>query len=94
MVEMKHSTFAESSLYTIGPPSFMERALGEFVEAGGQAEQAFASVETPTRCGVGLCGECSCGGHLTCREGTFFSYSFLRENNIKIEEVSQVTIEM
>jgi len=49
-----------------------------FIAAGGLGEDVYLSVETPTRCGVGLCGECECGGHLTCREGTFFTYSYLK----------------
>jgi dihydroorotate dehydrogenase (NAD+) catalytic subunit len=66
----------------------MQRALREFTGFGGNPEQAFASVETPTRCGVGLCGECSCGGHLTCRQGTFLSAAFLERNGIDIEEIT------
>ncbi len=77
------STLEENSpedcaLYTIGPLPFMEKAAEEFIAAGGRSEEVYLSVETPTRCGVGLCGECECGGHLTCREGTFFTYGYLK----------------
>lgn len=63
----------DGALYTIGPLPFMIKAAEMFRRNGGRSEDIFLSIETPTRCGVGLCGECECGGHLTCREGTFFS---------------------
>ena len=63
--------------YTMGPLSFMKKASAVFEMNGGREEDLYLSLETPTRCGVGLCGECECDGHLTCREGTFFSYSYL-----------------
>lgn len=84
----------ESALYTIGPISFMEKAAEIFIETKSigsrdkKSEDVFLSIETPTRCGAGLCGECECGGHLTCQEGTFFSLSWLNKMNIKPEELS------
>ncbi|MCK5198781.1 MAG: dihydroorotate dehydrogenase, partial [Spirochaetales bacterium] len=81
----------ESALYTIGPLPFMRKAADEFISCsqrwGGRSEDVFLSIETPTRCGVGLCGECECGGHLTCREGTFFSLSWLNRKNINPREL-------
>ena len=76
-----------SALYTIGPLPFMKKAADEFISCSrtGSKEDVFLSIETPTRCGVGLCGECECGGHLTCREGTFFSLSWINKNNINLE---------
>ncbi len=79
----------ESALYTIGSLPFMKKASEAFINCsqrwGGTEEDIFLSIETPTRCGVGLCGECECGGHLTCREGTFFSLSWLNNRNINLE---------
>ncbi len=75
----KNSPVEDCALYTIGPDPFMEKTAEDFIKAGGRAEEIFLSLETPTRCGVGLCGECECGGHLTCREGTFFSYAYLQD---------------
>ncbi len=77
----KNSSAEGCALYTIGPDLFMEKTAEDFIKAGGRTEDVFLSLETPTRCGVGLCGECECGGHLTCREGTFFSYTYLQELN-------------
>ncbi|MCF6335873.1 MAG: hypothetical protein L3J12_09045 [Spirochaetales bacterium] len=74
----------ECALYTIGSLPFMETASDGWE---GTEENIFLSIETPTRCGVGLCGECECGGHLTCREGTFFSLSWLNRKNINLEEL-------
>lgn len=68
------------ALYTIGPLSFMEKAAAAFLQKGGGKEDIFLSLETPTRCGIGLCGECENGGHLTCREGTFFTWKSLNED--------------
>jgi dihydroorotate dehydrogenase electron transfer subunit len=81
----------KAALYTIGPLPFMEKASEAFISSsqrwGGTEEDVFLSIETPTRCGVGLCGECECGGHLTCREGTFFSLEYLNSRNINLEEL-------
>lgn len=80
----------ESALFTIGAVPFMTKAAEVFTgtkvaNRAGRVEDIFLSIETPTRCGVGLCGECECGGHLTCREGTFFSLSWLNNMNINPE---------
>ncbi|NLA93502.1 MAG: sulfite reductase, partial [Spirochaetales bacterium] len=41
----------------------------------------FLSLELTTLCGVGLCGQCSCGDKLTCQYGTFVSYRFILDND-------------
>jgi len=75
------------ALYTIGPPDYMRRAV-EIAEANGtDPEDIYLSVETATHCGVGLCGECECGGKLTCQEGTFFTKAFLDAQGIKVSEL-------
>lgn len=75
------------ALYTIGPPDYMRRAV-EIAEANGtDPEDIYLSVETATHCGVGLCGECECGGKLTCQEGTFFTKAFLDSQGIKVSEL-------
>ena len=67
------------ALYAIGPVPFM-KGTAEVAEAAGiNPCEIYLSVEKETRCGVGICGECSCGGVLTCSEGTFFSWSWLKE---------------
>lgn len=68
------------ALYTIGPMPFMEKAARDFSDAGAGSEDIFLSIEKSVRCGVGLCGECECGGLLTCREGTFFSWRELNDD--------------
>lgn len=77
----------ECAHYSMGPLSFMKKAADLFTENGGKEEDLFLSIETPTRCGVGLCGECECGGHLTCREGTFFSLAWLNKKNIDLKKL-------
>lgn len=89
--EKLSTNMKQGALYTIGPLPFMRKAAETFISCsqrwGGKLEDVFLSIETPTRCGVGLCGECECGGHLTCREGTFFSLAWLNKKNINFEEV-------
>lgn len=77
---------AESALYTIGPFPFMDAAVKRAENAGIPPEHIYISIETPTRCGVGLCGECTCAGRLTCREGTFFSQRELIDRGITLME--------
>jgi len=77
---------AESALYTIGPFPFMDAAVKRAQNAGIPPEHIYISIETPTRCGVGLCGECACAGRLTCREGTFFSQRELIDRGITLME--------
>ncbi len=77
---------SDSALYTIGPFPFMDAAVKQAQNEGIPPEHIYISIETPTRCGVGLCGECACAGRLTCREGTFFSLSELNERNITLME--------
>ena len=75
------------ALYTIGPPDYMRRAV-EIAEANGTGpEDIYLSVETATHCGVGLCGECECGGKLTCQEGTFFTKASLDEQGLAISDL-------
>lgn len=89
VMKEKLSAFnGKGSLYTIGALPFMEKAFELFVsKEWGKEEDIFLSIETPTRCGVGLCGECECGGHLTCREGTFFSLSWINKMKINLKEL-------
>lgn len=75
------------ALYTIGPPDFMRRAVETAEELGIKAEDIYLSAETATHCGVGLCGECECGGRLTCQEGTFFKKQFLDQQGIRIADL-------
>ncbi|MDD3791198.1 MAG: dihydroorotate dehydrogenase [Sphaerochaetaceae bacterium] len=69
------------SYYFIGPTPFMGRGAKELVERGVSPRAIFLSLELPTLCGVGLCGQCSCGERLTCQYGTFVSYHYVLEND-------------
>jgi len=75
------------ALYTIGPPDFMRRAVETAEGLGNDSGNIYLSVETATHCGVGLCGECECGGRLTCQEGTFFTKHFLDKKGIRIADL-------
>mgnify|MGYP006285528089 FL=1 len=81
------SVNTEWALYTIGPPDFMRRAVETAEALGTSTEDIYLSAETATHCGVGLCGECECGGRLTCQEGTFFTKLFLDRQGIRVADL-------
>ncbi len=87
LIEGGLSESGEWALYTIGPPDFMRKAVDTAEEFGTEGEDIYLSAETATHCGVGLCGECECGGRLTCQEGTFFTKHFLDRQGIKIADL-------
>ena len=64
---------AETACYIVGPMVFMQRTANIFISKGAKKELIYLSLEKNTMCGVGLCGECSCGNKLTCQTGTFIS---------------------
>jgi len=75
--------------YNIGPEMMMKKAMKIQKELGADAKEIFASIETNNMCGIGICGECECGGKLTCEEGTFFSLDYLNSNNIDITSLEK-----
>ena len=66
----------------IGPEIFMKIASDRICSLGVQPDMVMLSMEKNSMCGVGLCGECSCGGTMTCQYGTFMNLSFLRKENV------------
>lgn len=74
------------SLYTIGPDELMQKALEIAIDKGCEPENCYASLETNHMCGIGMCGECECGGVISCKNGTFFDYTFLKKHYFKREK--------
>jgi dihydroorotate dehydrogenase (NAD+) catalytic subunit len=74
----------EACFYNIGPHPLLEEAMELEERLGGDARHIFACLEALTMCGVGLCGGCSCGGRLLCKEGTFVSLQYLRSAGIRL----------
>ena len=74
------------TVYTIGPDILMKKAMELAVEKGCAPEFCYASLETNNMCGIGMCGECECGGVLSCKSGTFYDYPFLLEHYFNEEE--------
>ena len=72
----------EIAFYLIGPEVFMKIASGKLIDKGADPEMILLSMERNSMCGIGLCGECSCGGHLACQWGTFMKLSFLQKENV------------
>ncbi|MGP1437789.1 MAG: alpha-hydroxy-acid oxidizing protein [Treponema sp.] len=70
---------AETACYIVGPMVFMQKLASIFVSKGAKKELIYLSLEKNTMCGIGLCGECSCGNKLTCQTGTFISLEELEK---------------
>ncbi|MGP1419803.1 MAG: dihydroorotate dehydrogenase, partial [Sphaerochaetaceae bacterium] len=71
-----------SAVYIVGPEAFMAKAALKVMELGVPAERIMLSMEKNSMCGIGLCGECECGGRLICQHGTFMGYDFLRKERV------------
>jgi dihydroorotate dehydrogenase electron transfer subunit len=74
----------ESCFYNLGPHPLLESAMELEERFGCAPQEIFACLETLTMCGVGLCGGCSCGGRLLCKEGTFVSLQYLRSAGLRL----------
>ena len=72
------------SAYIVGPGKMMEKAACILENLGLDDERIYLSMEKNTMCGIGMCGECVCGGHLPCKEGTFFTWHTLKENGAEL----------
>jgi dihydroorotate dehydrogenase (NAD+) catalytic subunit len=77
----------DACFYNAGPRPLMKRAMEIQQKLGADKKDIFSSIETNNMCGMGVCGECECGGILTCQEGTFFSLEFLEEKEIDIMKI-------
>jgi dihydroorotate dehydrogenase (NAD+) catalytic subunit len=78
-------TVTTSCFYNVGPEGFLTRACREELALGAAPAEIYLSLETPSLCGVGLCGSCECGGRLLCKEGTFVSLQHLDTHGISPE---------
>jgi len=84
LLQKSKDFFANTTVYNIGSTLMMNRAITEQEEIGIAKENILLALETKTMCGIGLCGECECGGKLLCHEGTFVSKAFIDKNEINI----------
>ncbi len=78
VMEEELETGEDCAFYTIGPEVFMSRASELMSRRGIPDERIFLSMERPSLCGIGMCGECACGDRLTCQYGTFVRLDFLK----------------
>ena len=74
----------DTSAYIVGPGKMMEKAATLLENLGMSDKRIYLSMEKNTMCGIGMCGECVCGGHLPCKEGTFFTWYTLKENGAEL----------
>ncbi|MCF0238720.1 MAG: dihydroorotate dehydrogenase [Sphaerochaetaceae bacterium] len=70
------------AVFLIGPEIFMRKGAEALIKYDLSSDQILVSMEKNTMCGIGLCGECSCGGKLSCKNGTFMTYTFLKNEGI------------
>jgi dihydroorotate dehydrogenase (NAD+) catalytic subunit len=82
---------ASAAFYNVGPHPFIDRAMRIEEQLGACPADIYACLETPTMCGVGLCGGCECGGRLLCKEGTFVSLQYLRDAGVSLAELDAST---
>lgn len=85
--DLHGKNMVDSCFYNIGPIHLMKKAMDIEERLGASKSDIFASIETNNMCGIGMCGECECGGKLTCQEGTFFSLDYLTSNGIDITKL-------
>jgi len=71
---------SDAACFFVGPELFMSKAVKIAVDRGADKSAVMLSMERPSLCGIGMCGECACGDRLTCQYGTFVSYEFLENN--------------
>jgi dihydroorotate dehydrogenase (NAD+) catalytic subunit len=79
-VEQEIDDISDTAVYMIGPEIFMSRASTMLEAKGIPSERIFLSMERPSLCGIGMCGECGCGDKLTCQYGTFMRLDYLKEH--------------
>jgi dihydroorotate dehydrogenase electron transfer subunit len=80
--QLDGSAAEDCCFYNVGPQGFLARACRRELAVGASASQIYLSLETPSLCGVGLCGSCECGGRLLCKEGTFVSLNHLQRHGL------------
>ena len=78
-------TAEDCCFYNVGPQGFLARACRRELALGASTSEIYLSLETPTLCGIGLCGSCECGGRLLCKEGTFVSLRHLERHGLSPE---------
>ena len=65
------------AVYTCGPEKMMHKVVQL---ATAKKIYAEASIERMMKCGIGMCGSCSFGDVLACKDGTVFNGQFLLAN--------------
>lgn len=70
-------------LYACGPEAMLARLLEIALEASLRHVQM--SLERLVKCGMGLCGHCSLGPFLVCRDGPVFDLAMLTNPEVRAE---------
>ena len=62
-----------------GPPVMIKFTMPPLLNAGWTDEQVYLSLENRMKCGIGICGHCSCGPVYVCKDGPVFTRSCLND---------------
>jgi dihydroorotate dehydrogenase electron transfer subunit len=66
--------------YNCGPELMMSSAVK--VQEASSFASIECSIERYMKCGVGICGVCSCDGYRTCVDGPIFGYDFIKQSEM------------
>jgi len=66
--------------YNCGPELMMKAAVT--VQEASSFASIECSIERYMKCGVGICGVCSCDGYRTCVDGPIFGYDFIKDSKM------------
>ncbi len=64
--------------FNCGPEAMIKKAI-EIEMKYTKSKRIFSSIERYMKCGVGLCGSCSCSGHRVCVDGPVFTAKQLED---------------
>lgn len=62
-----------------GPPVMISFVVMDLLKMGFSEDDIISTLERHMKCGVGKCGHCSIGQHLTCVDGPVFTYREMKE---------------
>lgn len=69
----------ETTFFICGPEAMMKKAADIAVSNGyADPEHVVILMERYMKCGDGLCGSCTCGGRLICKDGPVMTYAQLQ----------------
>ncbi|MDO9399636.1 MAG: dihydroorotate dehydrogenase electron transfer subunit [bacterium] len=68
----------KKNYYICGPEIMMKAVAEKLINLGINQEQIYLSLERYMKCGIGICGSCSCSGYRICADGPIFRYDKIK----------------